>query len=241
MRKRATAATAAVGALCARPRTRHAGSSARGHAHAGATHAMQGERARTIRIDEDHEELGIGHKSQTHRPASCDEEASQRVRARRGRRSWPRRGWIPVFSAAGEVPETHQVGHWTANARALQAAPGGCGLIRWVRRTFHFVCCFARLRIRHSDAAGGCLANVPCTHRWRCGRAADDPGRFRTLGGRPVHMAMPSCRSVDRHPQRPPSSEVALRAHTGRHWPLPSGSNAESQVASGNIGLGRFY
>ena len=123
----------------------------------------------------------------------------------RSRRSWPRCGWIPVFSAAGEVPETHQVGQRTANARALQAAAGGCGLIRWVRRTFHFVCCFARSRFRHSDAAGGCLANVPCTHRWRYGRAADDPGRCRSLGGRPIHMVMPCCRSIDRHPQRPHS------------------------------------
>ena len=157
--------------------------------------------------------------------------------------SWPICGWIPVFSAAGEVPETHQVGQRTANARALQAAAGGCGLIhvRWVRRTFHFVCCFARSRFRHSDAAGGCLANVPCTHRWRYGRVADDPGRFRTLGGRPIHMVMPSCRSIDRHPQRPRSSEAALPAYTRRHWPLPSGSNAEYQVASWNIGLGRFY
>ena len=38
-----------------------------------------------------------------------------------------------------------------------------------------------------------------------------------------------------------PSGNRAALRHTRRHWPLPSGSNAEYQVASWNIGLGRFY
>ena len=163
--------------------------------------------------------------------------------ARRGRRSWPRCGWIPVLSAAGEVPETAHPGHGMANAHALPKGAGGCRLMRCIRPDFHDAigkerrpngCCYAARRApssltSHASTGGGegALAMTSSV-----GKVSEDG---QSTWACQASEAQSMIRSV-----HPSGNRAALR-HTRRHWPLPSGSNAGYQVTSWNMGLGRFY
>ena len=155
--------------------------------------------------------------------------------------------WLdPSFlRSAGEVPETHHVGHWTANARALQAAVGGCELMRWVCPTLHFVCCLARRRNRRRHGAGCVprkrLAHPPLEVRERVRRP-------RTLEG--VVRTTDSHGHAESRKRRPSSAASTLQhgcipvrtpAATGRCRVARKLSIKGPQVASWNIGLGRFY